>query len=396
MTNPAAASVLHSEQEHEFERTTVLFVALAHLIHDTYPAFLAPLIPLLTDELGLSLTLAGSLVLVMRGSSVVQPFIGYLADRTELRYFIIGAPALTAMIMSALGRAPSYVALLPMLLLTGVSTAMFHAPAPSMITRVSGRQWGMGMSIFMAGGELGRTVGPLFIVLLVDRVGLHGTYVAAIPGILASIVLYRALGSLSEPLEAQRMSTLATLRDRGRPMLLLLGFSLARAMSVFNFIYFLPTYLSNAGSSLILAGAAVSIFELAGVGGALAGGTLSDRFGRRRTLLLSQLLLSPILFLFLSTSGIARLPLLVAGGLFALASGPIGLTIVQELFTENRGTATGVYISFGMLSSGIASTAFGAVADTIGLATTMHIIALIPLLGMTLIWLLPETRGRAH
>lgn len=396
MANPTAASTLQAAQEREFERTPVLFVALAHLIHDTYPAFLAPLIPLLTDELGLSLTLAGSLVLVMRGSSVIQPFIGYLADRTELRYFIIVAPALTAVFMSTLGLVPSYAVLIPLLILAGISTAMFHAPAPSMVTRVSGNQWGTGMSIFMAGGELGRTAGPLFIVLLVDRIGLHGTHLAAIPGVVASIVLYRALRSISEPLEAQRMSTLAALSDQSGPLLLLLGLNLVRAGSVFSFVYFLPTYLSNAGSSLIFAGAAVSIFELAGVVGALSGGTLSDRFGRRSTLLLSQLALSPVLLLFLTTAGLARLPLLVAGGLIALASGPIGLTIVQELFTENRGTATGIYIAFSMLSAGVATTAFGAVADAVGLTTTMHVMALIPLLGAPLVWLLPETRGRAR
>lgn len=396
MSHPTAPSALLATQERDFKRTTVLFVALAHLIHDTYPAFLAPLIPLLTDELGLSLTLAGSLVLITQGSSVIQPFIGYLADRTELRYFIIVAPALTALFMSSLGLAPSYIALVPLLILTGVSSAMFHAPAPSMVTRVSGRRWGTGMSIFMAGGELGRTAGPLFIVLLVERVGLSATYLAAIPGLLASLVLDRALGSISEPLEAQRMSTVAALGDQIRPLLLLLGLNLVRAGSVFSFVYFLPTYLSQAGSSLVFAGGAVSIFEFAGVIGALSGGTLSDRFGRRSTLFLSQLALGPILFLFLTTAGLARLPLLMAGGLIALASGPIGLTIVQELFTENRGTATGIYIAFSMLSAGIATTTFGAVADTIGLATTMQVMALIPLLGAPLVWLLPETRGRTR
>jgi FSR family fosmidomycin resistance protein-like MFS transporter len=395
MTNSTAAPTLPATQERAFQRTTVLAVALAHLVHDTYPAFLAPLIPLLTDKLGLSLTLAGSLVLVMRGSSVIQPFIGYLADRTELRYFIILAPAFTAIFMSALGLASSYVALVPLLFLTGVSTAMFHAPAPAMVTRVSGRQLGKGMSVFMAGGELGRTAGPLFIVLLVDRVGLHNAYLAAVPGALASIVLYRMLRSLSEPLEAQSIGTLAALSNQRRPLLLLLGLNLVRAMSVFSFAYFLPTYLSGTGSSLVFAGGAVSAFELAGVIGALAGGTLSDRFGRRTMLFLSQGVLSPVLFLFLRANGLVTLPLLMVGGLIALATGPIGLTVVQELFTENRGTATGIYISFSMLSAGIATTAFGAVADAVGLTLTMHLIALIPLLGAPLVWLLPETRGRA-
>ena len=42
--------------------------------------------------------------------------------------------------------------------------AAFHATAPAMIGRVSGRQVGLGMSLFMVGGELAYTLGPLLAV----------------------------------------------------------------------------------------------------------------------------------------------------------------------------------------------------------------------------------------
>ena len=56
--------------------------------------------------------------------------------------------------------APGYLALALLLLAVGV--AAFHAPA--MIASVSGPRVGAGMSIFMASGELGRTVGPAIVV----------------------------------------------------------------------------------------------------------------------------------------------------------------------------------------------------------------------------------------
>ncbi|MCZ7670309.1 MAG: hypothetical protein M5U34_25670 [Chloroflexi bacterium] len=49
-----------------------------------------------------------------------------------------------------------------MLLAVGVSVACFHAPAPAMIAKLSGPRVGKGMSIFMASGELGRALGPVF------------------------------------------------------------------------------------------------------------------------------------------------------------------------------------------------------------------------------------------
>lgn len=396
MTTHTVRSPLRAVRNSEFQTTRVLLIALAHFTHDTYPAFLAPLIPLLTEKLGLSLALAGSLVLFIQASTLVQPFIGYLADRTGLRYFVVVAPALTAIFMSLLGVAPSYVALIPLLLFTGLSSAMFHAPAPAMVTRISGQEWGRGMSFFMAGGELGRSVGPLFIVTVVGRVGLENAYLAAIPGVLASLVLYRLAGSGPAHLDTRPpLSLRVALSAEKRSLLILLGIALFRAMSVFSFVTFLPVYLTRTGSSLFFAGAAVSIFELAGVVGALLGGTLSDRLGRRAIFLISQTVAVPVLLAFLHSAGLLTFPLLLFGGLIALSTGPVGLTVVQELFADNRGTATGLYISFNMLVSGLAATLFGALADAVGLPVTMHVIAFISLLGVPLTLLLPETRGRS-
>lgn len=382
-------------REGRFQTTRVLFIALAHFVHDTYPAFLAPLLPLLTERLGLTLALAGSLTLFLRGTSLLQPFIGHIADRTELQYFVIAAPALTGVFMSSLGMAPSYVALIPLLLFTGISTAMFHAPAPAMVTRVSGQQWGRGMSIFMAGGELGRSLGPVFIAAVVERVGLEHAYLAAVPGLVASLVLFRLFHRTPSRLQAQPLSLRVALRAQGRPLLLLLGIAFFRAVSVFSFITFLPLYLTQTGTRLMLASAAVSLFELAGVIGALLGGTLSDRFGRRTIFLFFQVVVAPVLLAFLHATGWVAVLLLMLGGLVALSTGPVGLTVIQELFADNRSTATGVYISFSMIASSIATTLFGALADVVGLPLAMNAMVLMPLLGIPLTLLLPETRMRS-
>ncbi len=67
------------------ETGSVLLLSAGHFTHDAYPAFLAPLIPLLKVKLGLSNALAGTLAAFLRSSSLVQPFIGYLADHTNAR-----------------------------------------------------------------------------------------------------------------------------------------------------------------------------------------------------------------------------------------------------------------------------------------------------------------------
>ncbi|MCJ7703763.1 MAG: MFS transporter, partial [Anaerolineales bacterium] len=143
---------LDKESENEFQTERVITIFGAHFIHDTYTAFVAPLLPLIIEKLSLSLTMAGSLTAFLQLPAILNPFIGYLADKVSLRYFVIFAPAVTATLISSLGMAPNFVSLAVVLFITGISVAAFHAPAPAMVSRISGNRIGKGMSIFMAGG----------------------------------------------------------------------------------------------------------------------------------------------------------------------------------------------------------------------------------------------------
>ena len=185
-----------------FQIGSVLTIAGGHLIHDIFTSFLAPLLPLIIQKLSLSLTLAGTLAAFQQLPSLINPFLGLLADRGSLRWFVILAPAVTATAMSMIGVAPSYTALSILLLVAGLSTAIWHTPTPAMIARVSGRQVGQGMSFFMLGGSLAYTVGPLLAVAAVSWWGLEGIWRLIPLGGAASAVLYwrtREIVALARP-----------------------------------------------------------------------------------------------------------------------------------------------------------------------------------------------------
>ena len=153
-----------NEETGKFEDGQVLTIVGGHFVHDTYTAFVPTLLPLIIEKLSLTLTQAGTLAAIQQLPAVFNPFIGYLADRVSLRYFVILAPAITATTISSMGFAQDFYGLMVLLFITGISVAAFHAPAPAMVARISGARVGKGMSWFMAGGELGRTVGPLVAV----------------------------------------------------------------------------------------------------------------------------------------------------------------------------------------------------------------------------------------
>lgn len=168
------------EKSGSFETRSVVAISGGHFTHDSYTAFLPSLLPLLIERLSLSLAMAGSLALFLQLPSLLNPLIGHLADRLQSRLFVVLAPGVTATFMVLLGMSESYFQLIFLLLCAGLSVASFHAPAPALVARVSGDRVGRGMSFFMTGGELGRTVGPVLAAWAASRWGLEGIYPLAL------------------------------------------------------------------------------------------------------------------------------------------------------------------------------------------------------------------------
>ncbi|MCB0097283.1 MAG: hypothetical protein KDE46_16245, partial [Caldilineaceae bacterium] len=78
-----AEQIAAAEPTATFQTDQVFTVAGGHFIHDTYSAFIAPLIPLLQERLGVGYAGAGSLAIYAQMPSLLNPFIGYLADRVS-------------------------------------------------------------------------------------------------------------------------------------------------------------------------------------------------------------------------------------------------------------------------------------------------------------------------
>jgi FSR family fosmidomycin resistance protein-like MFS transporter len=371
----------------DFHTGQVLTISAGHFVHDTYSAFLSPLLPLIIEKLSLSLTLAGSLSALMQIPALLNPFIGYLADKVSLRYFIILAPALTATLMSLLGIMPSYPALAGLLFLAGIAVAMFHAPAPAMIGRVSGRRVGLGMSYFMAAGELGRTVGPLLAVWAVSAWALEGLWQTAVLGWATSLVLYLRLRAVPArpPVSGGLRQVLPAAR---RVFLPLLAISVFRSFMLTSLSVYLPTFLNAQGVSLWRAGGALSIWELAGVVGALVSGPLSDRVGRKPVLIVAFTASAGFMLLFLNTGGWLVIPVLVVLGLALLSTQPVMMAIVQEQFPDHRAIANGIYMFMTFIILMLTTLAVGAVGDTLGLRAAFAGSAVIMLLTVpAVVWL---------
>ncbi len=379
-----------------FQAAEVVTLSGGHAVHDTYSAFLAPLLPVLIEKFSLLKTEAGLLSVFFQSPSVLQPVIGHLADSISMRYFVIVAPGITGTMMSLLGIAPSYLVLAIFLLIAGLSSAGLHAVGPVMAGRVSGSSLGRGMGFWMVGGELGRTAGPILLVTAVGYLSLGGLAWLMVGGWAVSGILYLRLRAIPghDPGAVKALPWRAALHSMRSMMLPLSGVLAARAFMSVSITTYLPMFLIDEGASLWLSGAALTALEAAGVVGAIVGGSISDKVGRKVILLISMVC-TPILALaFLRTSGLAHAILLPAIGFFALSTTPVIMAWVQESYLENRALANGIYMAMSFIISAVVVVILGRVGDLVGLRQGFQYSAIVMLLGIPLVLLLPYQNKR--
>ena len=375
-----------------FHTGKILALSIGHFIHDVYSSFLSPLLPLLIEKLSLTLTQAGFLSTIMQLPALLNPYIGVLADRISVRYFVILAPAMTAVPMSLIGVAPSYSILLLLLFITGISVSIFHVPAPVMVAHLSASRKGRGMSFFMTGGELARTIGPLVAVAGVSLLGLEGFYPVMIFGLTSTFWLYLKLrdvpvGDVHTKRNLSALQTWRKLRYILWPLTLILfsrGFMHA-AMTAF-----LPTYINQETGNLWLAGIALTLFEVAGVAGVLTAGSMSDLFGRRKTLLVSLIGAPLCLFVFTLSGGWFRIAALLVTGFTLLSTTPVMLALVQEHGRHSPAAANGLFMMISFIARSAVVVVVGFIADRIGLQATYLISAAMGLVGIPFIFRLPK------
>jgi FSR family fosmidomycin resistance protein-like MFS transporter len=391
---PTSSARAEAAEAEGFQAGRVATISLAHAMNDTYTSFLAPLLPAFIAKFALSKTEAGLLAFMQSSPSVLQPLIGYLADRANLRYLVILTPATTATMMSLLGVAPRYLVLALLVMLAGLSSASLHAVAPAMAGRLSGRSLGRGMGLWMVGGTLGYAVGPTVVVSAVNFLTLEGTPWLMIGGWLASLILYLRLRDVPgrRVMEGDANTWREGLRAL-RPILApLVGIIVVRALMGSAILHFLPTFLTEEGANLLFAGVSLSAVHMAGMVGSLVAGSLSDWLGRRLVVFISMLAGPLLMLAFLGVGGLAQLPVLLVLGATMPATQVVLMALVQEKCPENRALANGVFLSLSFLSEAGAAVVVGALGDLFGLRMAFATSAVIVLLGLPLVSRLPGKR----
>lgn len=391
------ASALPRFRPSGLDRRLLLSATAAHFLNDFYVAFLAPLLPVVVSKFRLSLVLAGFLATVLTTSAAMsQPLFGAIADRLRRRIFVVLGPGFTVLAMGLMGLAPTYASLIALLLIAGTGTASFHPQGASTAGEASGRRKGAGLSLFVAGGELGYSLGPLVIALAVAAWGLGATWMVALPGLLACLLLWRVIPSRRDPPTRPEGHTLrADLAGALRPLAVLWFIVVLRSIIISAYQTFLPLLLNQRGGSIVAGGAAVFLFGGLGALGGVSGGLLSDRVGRRTMLAVSLVLGTPLLLVFMHTRGPWAYVYLAGGGIAFYLSAAVTIVMAQELLPHRASVASSIVMGLAWGTAGISLTGIGALADSVGLSNALMLVLLLAVPALAAVAALPRagTRG---
>lgn len=381
-------------QKKPFHTGNVTLIAVTHTLHDIFTSLLASFRPLLKAKFEVSLGVTGLWDLLMGFPRLLNPLIGIIAEKTAARYFIILTPATTAISMGLLGIAPNLTFIAVLLIMAGLSSTIFHVPSPVMMKKVSGDKPGKGMGAFMFAGEIARTLGPLIATGAISLWGFEGTWKMIPFGLLASLILFFRLKKLKIrpdiPSQEKPVGIWKHFKKLLPFFLLVMGFIFFRALLKAGLAAFLPTYFfDEKNESYLFSNLTLAAFQLAGATGSLVAGSLSDRMGRKRILLLLSIAAPLSMILFFFAEGYWIIPALIITGLFSFAHTPILLTIVQEVGAEKPTFSNSIFltISFGVNSLAIILT--GMISDMISLNTTFQLTAILSLGSVIFAWFIP-------
>ena len=212
----------------------LILLAATHFLVDSAALILAPLWPLLGNQIQLA---NGGILWMVALWSISTSFgqfgIACIADRFPCRWMIWAGPAVAVACMSCLGWATSTWTLAGLLCLAGLGVAAFHPEAAANAGNCLPERRSQAMAVFALGGYLGQFFGPIYIGWVTEHYNLQSLVWSMIPGFAWLVFLFALLRSptrgcprAASRLETARLgtkdSTIRVLSENGGPVSLLI------------------------------------------------------------------------------------------------------------------------------------------------------------------------------
>ena len=364
---------------------------LGHLTVDSYVGVIPVLYPVLIGRFQLSLATVGLVSLAYGGMAAIsQPLFGVIADRFGTRLTGL-ALAWTALTFALIGFVQSFPLLLVIACASGLGSGAFH-PFAALDVRALLPAWrrSFGMSVYVTAGTVGVAIGPLIGIALFGALGLQGTGVLVIPGVVAgAYLLWRMRAGAPQVAKGGAAGGVG----QAIPVFALamvIGVMMSRSWTVNVFQSFTPTWYAQMGYGPSFYGPLATTLVLASAVGTVGCGSLADRFGRRTVILATLVLSAPAVLLFTLFPGPWAFLSAILIGVLAASTAPLMLLMAQQLMAARAGLASGLVMGLGFVTGALGVPINGAIADHIGLQKSLMTHVVLVLATIAIAWFLPR------
>ena len=387
-------------------RKQFYFLTLAHTVLDSYATLLSHLQPLLLTKLattGARNSLAGYFISVYSiFSSLGQILFGWLSDKFRTVHFLTIGVGFTAIGLSLLWVAPSPNIVYLLLAIGGIGVASFHPQATAYAGALAAEGRGMGTSIFLTGGNIGRALGPLVLMFIPYRFGLEFLAWEMIPGVLVALLMPKVLkfdkqldltastrGTPQEELRLQEPFW-SVASPRMLPLIVLFIIAALRTVTITGLENFLSVHLADQNYSDQVRSLVIALFIFAGSMGIMSSGWLMSRINTYVLLLISLLGAPPLLYASLHADGFSFLVLLFIGNVMLSSSITINIILAQMILRGYESIASSLMMGAAWGVGGLLNLWVGTLADRFGLPIVLDGLVMLPLVLAPLLLLLRD------
>lgn len=370
-------------KKNDIKYNKIAVLSVAHMLNDMYSNYLPQMLPfLIALTPGFTLTRSAILVSVFTiTSSLVQPIFGFFLDRQGKRWLVHIGTLWMAVMLSLTGIVHSYLLLVILASLAGLGTAAFHPQASTMVNVLSGDHKAVLLSAFVAFGNFGFALSPLLLVPLFQTYGLSSTIVTVVPGIFVAILLF-FYAPRNNALSGSKTSlsvVINSLKAASKELIAIIGVIAVRSLAYTGMLTLLPLYFKSENLSNIAASHLVTIMLASGAVGGVLGGYISDIYGRKRLVVGSLILSTPLFFGFFTTNGLVSTIFLALAGACLLSSFSVTVIAAQEAIPDNKALAAGLTMGLAGGLGGLSVIFLGKIGDIWGVSTAVSVDFMLPL-----------------
>ncbi len=378
-------------------KKAVIWLTLGHGMVDSYAGFINPILPFIAAKLGITLAVAACAYSISHlFSSLIQPVFGFFADKLHKRFFIFWGTLMCSFFLSLTGLVHSYLQLVLCLIIGGIGTSFYHPQATGFVVRYSGKNLAKNMSLFIAAGAIGNSLGPVISSSITQFFGLEKMAFASVWGVIFALMVFVCVPKINViNFEKNQDSFVTTIKEifKNETVRVLIMISVLKSLVVASFSILLPFYWKDMGYNPLQIGIAIFLFLTVGALGTYLSTKFEKIIGYKKVFYISMgvpFILTMIFVLLMHLSPLLSFVLFILTGFVTMLSVSINMVMAQKTMPQYKSMISGFIGGFGWGVVGVSLPLIGLGAQHFGIVPTLVVISFVPLMLSYFVKYLPD------